>query len=109
MKAIVIGPDRGLGEALAAAGVDVERIEGIGSGETMREAGIDDAGLLVITNVEESTSVPVALERNPDLKTVVYSPDTVPEFVRGQLDLALDPALLNPETVAEELTGTAEQ
>ncbi|MFC7167613.1 DUF7126 family protein [Halospeciosus flavus] len=109
MKAIVIGPDRGLGEALEAAGVSVERIEGIGSGQAMEEVGIDDADLLVVTNVEEATSVPIALERNPDLRTVVYSPDSVPEFVRGQLDFALDPDLLGPVTVAEELTGTAEQ
>jgi len=103
MKVIVIGPDRGLADALEAQGATITRIEGIGSGESLTEAGIEDADMLLITNVDEATAIPVALELNPDLRTVVYSPDTVPEFVRGQLDFALDPALLPPEAVAEEL------
>lgn len=104
MKAVIVGPDSGLGDALRDAGVDVERIEGIGSGEALETAGIEDADLLVITNVKESTSVSVALEKNSDLRTVVYSTDTIPEFVRARLDFAIDPNLLPPETVAEELT-----
>ncbi|GGL51910.1 DUF7126 family protein [Halocalculus aciditolerans] len=107
MKAVIVGPDEGLGDALAAAGVDVERIEGIGSGDALEAAGIADADLLVVTNVGEATAVSVALEKNPDLTTVVYSTDTVPEFVRARLDFAIDPNLLDPETVAEELTREA--
>jgi hypothetical protein len=104
MKAIIVGPDRGIDDALRAQGVEIERIDGIGSGDALEAAGVTDADLLVLTTVEEATAIPVALELNPGLRTVVYSPDTVPEFVRGQLDFALDPALLAPEAVAEELT-----
>lgn len=104
MKVIVVGPDRGIATALEATGASITRIHGIGSGEALEAAGVTDADLLVVTNVEEATAIPVALERNPDLRTVVYSPNTVPEFVRGQLDFALDPALLSPDAVAEALT-----
>lgn len=103
MNIIVVGPNRGIADALRAQGASITRIEGIGSGEALDEAGIADADMLVLTNVGEATAIPVALELNPGLRTVVYSPDTVPEFVRGQLDLALDPAVLAPTAVAEEL------
>ncbi|WP_336036292.1 DUF7126 family protein [Halobacterium yunchengense] len=103
MKAIVVGPDRGIVAALTAEGVTVTRIEGVASGDRLSEAGVEDADLLVVTDVGEATAIPVAKERNPDLKTVAYTPDSVPEFVKGVLDLAVDPELLDAETVAEEL------
>jgi hypothetical protein len=103
MKAIVVGPDRGIADALDAEGVEVTRIEGVASGERLQDAGVDDADLLVVTDAGEATAIPVAKERNPDLKTVAYSPDSMPEFVKGVLDLAVDPALLDAATVAEEL------
>ncbi|GAA0645904.1 DUF7126 family protein [Salarchaeum japonicum] len=104
MNAILVGPDRGLGDALAEHGVSVERID-LGSATELEDAGVADTDLLVLTDVGESTAVSVALELNDRLKTVVYSPDTIPEFVRGQLDLALDTELLDADLVAEELTG----
>jgi len=107
MKAIVIGPDRGLGDALREHGVDVERIS-LGSADNLTAAGVEDTDLLVLTDVGESTAVSVALELNDRLRTVVYSPDTIPEFVRGQLDLALDVDLLSPDVVAEELVASVE-
>jgi len=103
MKAIVVGPDRGIADALEAEGVEITRLEGVASGERLEDAGVADADLLVITDAGEATAVPVAREQNPDLKTVAYTPDSMPEFVKGVLDLAVDPALLDPETVAEEL------
>jgi hypothetical protein len=103
MKAIVVGPDRGIVDALESEGVEITSIEGVASGESLAEAGVDGADLLVITNAGEATAIPVATERNPDLKTVAYTPDSMPEFVKGVLDLAVDPALLDPETVADEL------
>jgi Trk K+ transport system NAD-binding subunit len=103
MKAIVVGPDRGIVAALTAEGVAVTSIEGVASGDRLTEAGVEDADLLVVTDVGEATAIPVAKERNPDLKTVAYTPDSVPEFVKGVLDLAVDPELLDAETVAEEL------
>mgnify|MGYP000200472332 CR=1 FL=1 len=107
MKAILVGPDRGLGDALAEQGVSVERID-LGSAAELESAGVEDADMLILTDVGESTAVSVALELNDRLKTVVYSPDTIPEFVRGQLDLALDTELLDADLVAEELVGGVE-
>jgi len=104
MNVVVVGPDRGIGDALAARGARVSRIEGVASGDRLREAGIESADLLVVTDVREATAVPVALELNPDLRTVVYAPESVPEFVRGTLDLAIHPDVLPVEAVAEELT-----
>lgn len=104
MNAIIIGPDRGLGDALESQGVGVKRVD-LGSAEELEASGVADAALLVLTDVDESTSVSVALELNDRLKTVVYSPDTIPEFVRGQLDLALDTELLAADVVAEELAN----
>lgn len=104
MKAIVTGSDeRDLSLALESEGVTVVRIEGVVTGDALDAAEIASADLLVVTDVEEVTAVSVARERNPDLRVVVYSTDSVPEFARGIIDLALDPALLSPDIVAEEL------
>lgn len=106
MNVVIVGPDRGLGAALEDRGASVTRIEGVASGDRLREAGIEDAELLVVTDVGEATAIPVALEVNPDLRTVAYTADSVPEFVRGQLDFAVHPDVLPVEAVAEELTPT---
>jgi len=104
MHVVIVGPDRGLGPALEARGARVTRLEGVASGERLREAGVAEADLLVVTDVGEATAIPVSLELNPDLRTVVYAPESVPEFVRGNLDLAVHPDVLPVEAVAEELT-----
>ena len=103
MNAIVVGPDRGIAAALVAEGVEVRRIEGAASGERLTDTGVEDADLLVVTDAGEATAVPVANELNPDLKTVAYTPDSMPEFVKAMLDFAIDPAVLSAEAVAEEL------
>lgn len=105
MKAVVAGPDRGLAAALEAEGVEVSRVDGVVRREDMLAAGIEDADLYVLTDVSEATSIPVALDDNPALRVVIYAPETMPEFVRGQVDLALDPAVMPVETVAEELAA----
>ena len=103
MNAIVVGPDRGIAAALKAEDVEVTRIEGVASGEKLTDAGIEDADLLVVTDAGEATAVPVALELNEGLKTVAYTPDSMPEFVKAMLDFAIDPAALSADVVAEEL------
>jgi hypothetical protein len=105
MRAIVVGSDAGIAAALEAEGAEVTRLEGVASGERLEDAGVADADLLVVTDVGEATAVPVARELNPDIRTVAYTGDGVPEFVKGVLDLTVDPALLDAEAVAEELTA----
>lgn len=105
MNAILVGPDRGLGDALESAGVSLAHIDGPGTGTALEAAGVDDTDLLVLTDIEEATTVPIAKEENPGITAVIYAPDTMPEFVRGQVDLAVDPDLLAPDVVATELAA----
>ncbi|KAB1193751.1 CTP synthetase [Haloferax sp. MBLA0076] len=102
--AIVAGTDPdGLGEALEAEGATVVRVVGIASADSLGEAGIDDADLLVLTDMDDATAISVAKEVNPDVRVVTYSRDSLPEFAKGQADLAVDPELLGVDVVAEEL------
>lgn len=104
MRVLLVGPDdRGLEKTFADLGCEVVRLTEVATAETLQKAGVGDANILVLTDPSDATAVPIALEANPDLRTVIYSPEGIPEFVRGQLDLALDPRVLDPETVAEEL------
>jgi len=103
-RAILAGPDdAGLGTALEAQGIEVARVEGVLTAAVLDDAGLADADLFVLTDLDEATAIPVAKDRNPDVRVVVYSDDSLPEFVRGQADLAMDPALFGVHMVAEEL------
>ncbi|MFB6281583.1 MAG: CTP synthetase [Haloferacaceae archaeon] len=104
MIVVVVGPDEeGLGAALADRGVEVRRVAGVPTAEGLSSAGIGLADLYLLTDVEEASSIPVAREHNADVRVVVYADGSLPEFARRQADLAVDPALLGPGAVAEEL------
>jgi DNA-binding transcriptional LysR family regulator len=105
MYAILVGPDRSLDAALRDQGVETVRLDGHATGESLADAGVADADLLVITDVAEATAIPVARDVNPDLRVVIYSPETMPEFARGQVDLAVAPGVLDPDVIAEELAN----
>lgn len=103
-RAILAGPDRdGLGAALEVQGLDVTRIEGILTASVLDDAGVADADLFVLTDLDEATAISVVKDRNPDIRVVVYSHDSLPNFARGQTDLAMDPDLFEVDLVAEEL------
>ena len=103
---VIAGPDEhGLGDALRDRGLDPERIEGVVTREKLLAAGIEEADTFVLTTVEDATAVPIAKDDNPDVRVVVYAERSLPEFVRGQVDLAVDPDLLDPAAVAEELAA----
>jgi voltage-gated potassium channel Kch len=105
MRAVIAGPDEdGLGAALAARGVETTRVDGVATGESLSAAGIDDADLFVLTTMSDATAIAIAKDRNPDLRIVTYAHDSLPEYARGQADLAVDPDLLEATVVAEELT-----
>jgi hypothetical protein len=105
-RAVIAGADaEGLGDALAAEGVDVDRAGGTADREALEAAGIGDADLLVVTDVGLATSIPVAKDLNPDVRVVVYAHGSLPEFARGQAGHIVDPDLLTPEFVAEEVAG----
>jgi len=101
---IVAGPDEhGVGEELSALGATVSRIEDVVSTATLEAAGIDEATYLVLTDVEEATGIPVAKELNPAITVVTYADTSLPAFVAAVADLAVDPALVGPIVVAEEV------
>lgn len=100
---VFVGPDRDLATALEGRGAAVAQLDGEATGASLEAAGIAEADLLILTDVAEATAIPVARDLNPDLKVVVFAPDTIPEFVRGQVDLAVSPAVLDAAVVAEEL------
>ena len=102
--AVVAGPDpEELGDALEVRGVSVARIDGAPNRPTLEEGGISEADLFVLTNVGHATAIAIALDLAADLRVVVYTRESLPEFAKGQADLLVDPALLDPETVAEEI------
>lgn len=104
MRALVAGSDAdGLGDALAAAGVEVTRVDGIATRPAMEEAGLLEADLFVLTDVAEATAIPIARDLTDGLRVVVYTEDSLPEFVAGMEVVRMDPRLLGPEAVAEEL------
>ena len=72
---------------------------------TLDDAGVIDAQLLVVTDMAEATGVALAKDENPDIRAVFYSHESLPEFAKGQTDLAVDPALLDVSVVAEELAA----
>jgi hypothetical protein len=108
IRAIIAGPDRGLESALSALGVEVTRIDDVVTGASLEAAAVTEATLLLLTDPDEATAVPIAKDLNPAIRTVFYTPDSLPEFIKGQLDLAIDPALLDATAVAEELVGSIE-
>lgn len=109
MNAIVIGSDEdGLGDALDVSGVSVTYAEGTASREQLLDAGIETADLLIVTNSVLATSIPVAREITPDLRVVAYVHDSLPEFARATAGLIVDPELIAPETVADELISTSQ-
>lgn len=108
-RAIIAGPDRGIESELRRHGTETVRLNGLATGESLDEADIGRADVLFITDVDEATAVSVAKDRNPSVRVIFYIPDAVPEFVRGQLDLAVDPDLLGPDVVVEEVVGAIEE
>jgi Trk K+ transport system NAD-binding subunit len=103
-KVVIAGgdPDE-LGAALSERGAEVGYAEGTANRPALEEAGIVDADTLVITDAGLATSVAVAKDLNPDLRVVIYTRDSVPEFVKGQAGHIVDPELLDADTVAEEI------
>jgi len=103
-RAVIAGPDaHDLGDELAAAGLDVSTAPGTANRPALEDAGIVDADLLVVTDTELATAIPIAKDLNENVHTVVYAAGSLPEFVKGQADKLLDPALFDPADVASEL------
>lgn len=106
LNAIVAGPDEDeITPALEAEGASVTRLNGVVTRPALEESGIVEADLYVLTDIGQATTIPIVCDLTDDVRTVVYARRTVPEFVKGQLDIAIDPKLMDASLVAEELTG----
>jgi hypothetical protein len=103
MNVVIAGPD----EAAIADAVEVEGHEvtkaPIGNRPGLEEAGIHEADVYLLTDLEQGTSIAVAKDLNSDVRVVVYAEGSLPDFASRQTDLVVDPNLLGPEAVAEEL------
>ncbi len=103
MNAIVAGTDdHDIAAALEAEGIEVARVD-VANRPALEDAGVLEAETYVLTEVQQATSISVALDLNDDLHVVVYADESLPDFARGQADLVVDPELLDTAAVAEEI------
>jgi hypothetical protein len=103
MNVIVAGTDDyDIADAIEAEGDTVTRVD-VANRPGLEDAGIHEADVYVLTEMQQATSISVAKDLEEDLKVVVYADGSLPEFATRQTDLMVDPDLLDPETVAAEL------
>lgn len=106
LQVVTVGSDpEGLVSALQKQGATVTAVEGTATRADVEAAGIMDADLFVLTDIDQATMIPIVKDLRPELRVVVYTRASLPDFVSAQTDLAIDPALLGPHPVAEELTA----
>ena len=103
MNVIVAGTDdHDIAAAIESEGHTVSTVD-IANRPALEEAGIHEARVLVLTEVEQATAIAVAKDINPELKVVIYSEGSLPDFAARQADMLVDPELLDPGAVAAEL------
>lgn len=103
MRVTLVGTDPdGIADALEAEDHEVT-VADVGNRPGLEEAGVHDADVYLLTEMAQATSIVVAKDLNPDLRVVVYAEGSLPDFASRQTDLVVDPNLLPPEAVAEEL------
>lgn len=106
MQVVIVGPDdHDIADAVRTEGHTVSKI-GIGNRENLERAGIHAADVYVLTEMDQATSIVVAGDLNEELHTVVYAKGSLPDFASRRTDIAIDPALAEPDIVAEELDRT---
>jgi Trk K+ transport system NAD-binding subunit len=103
MNVVLVGDDpERMREALEREGHTVT-VADVGNRPGLEEAGIMDTDVYLLTEMGQATSIVVAKDLNPDLQVVVYAEGSLPDFASRQTDLVVDPDLLGPDAVAEEL------
>lgn len=103
MNVIVAGTDdHDIADAIESEGHSVTRVD-IANRPSLEEAGIHETAVLMLTDVEQATAIAVAKDINADLKVIIYSGGSLPDFASRQADLLVDPELLDAEAVAAEL------
>ncbi|PSP94518.1 CTP synthetase [Halobacteriales archaeon QS_4_62_28] len=103
MNVVIAGPDEtGIAAAVDTAGHTVSKAL-IGNRPGLEEAGIHEADVFLLTDFEQATAIAVAKDLNPEVRVVAYAEGSLPDFASRQTDLVVDPQLLDPAAVAEEL------
>jgi len=103
MTVVLVGSDpERMREALESEGYAVT-VADVGNRPGLEEAGVMDADVYLLTEMAQATSIAVAKDLNPGLRIVVYAEGSLPDFASRQTDLVVDPNLLDPDAVAEEL------
>lgn len=103
MKVVIAGADESaIADAVREEGHDVA-VADVGNRPGLEEAGIHDADVFLLTEMEQATSIAVAKDLAPDVRVIVYAEGSLPDFATRQADVVVDPALLDPPTVASEL------
>ena len=103
MNVVVVGSDpERIIDALETEGHSAT-VADVGNRPGLEEAGVLDAEVYLLTEMAQATSIAVAKDLNPDLRVVVYAAGSLPDFASRQTDLVVDPELLGPDAVAEEL------
>ena len=105
MKIIFFGSGGDLLPILSDQGFELEEIHTLEDIYSSHSDTILGADLLVITNTSDPTGILLCKELNPDIKIIVYSQNELSDFLRSQIDFALDPQLFPPDLVAEELSN----
>jgi Trk K+ transport system NAD-binding subunit len=103
MNVIVAGTDgHDIAGAVESAGHTVSRAD-VANRPALEEAGVHDADVFLLTEVQQATAISVAKDLNPELKVIIYAAGSLPDFATRQADLLVDPDLLDPDAVAAEL------
>lgn len=103
MNVLVAGAENGsLADAVRAEGHDVS-VAPVGNRPGLEDAGILEADVYLLSEMEQATSIAVAKDLNPDVRVIVYASGSLPDFATRLADVVVDPALLEPATVAAEL------
>ncbi len=105
MKIIFFGNGGDLSLALSNQGFELEEISTLEGIHSSPPDALLNSDLLVITNTSDPTGILLCKELNPNLKIIVYSQDEISDFLRSQIDFALDPQLFPPDLVVEELSN----
>lgn len=103
MNVVIAGPDdAAIADAVREEGHEVT-VAPVGNRPGLEEAAIHEADVYLLTDMDQATSIAVAKDLAPDVRVIVYAEGSLPDFATRQADVVVDPALLEPETVAAEL------
>lgn len=99
---ILLGPDEfTLRDRLETMDITVAHLPGNPIGADLEEAGVTEAGVLLLTSSAQASLIPVARELNPSIAVILYTRSRLPAFASAQADLSVDPELIDSTEVVD--------